>query len=59
VEARKTPRRSDPLQPDEDLLHLPNLLLKHPNATIATYIRRQIKHLKYASETHAKTPKNT
>jgi hypothetical protein len=25
--------------------------LKHPDATLATYKRRQIKHLRYASET--------
>jgi hypothetical protein len=32
-----------------------NLLLKHSDATIATYKRRQLKHLKQASETLAKT----
>jgi hypothetical protein len=37
----------------------PNLLLKHPNTTLAIYARRQMKHLKRASETLAKTPKNT
>jgi hypothetical protein len=35
-----------------------NLFLKHPDATLATYVRRQIKHLKYASETIAKTLEN-
>jgi hypothetical protein len=29
----------------------PNLLLKHSNATIATYKRRHLKNLKQASET--------
>ena len=31
----------------------PDLLLKHPDATLATYKRRQMKHLRYASETLA------
>jgi hypothetical protein len=31
----------------------PDLLLKHPDATLATYKRRQIKHLRHASETLA------
>jgi hypothetical protein len=30
--------------------------LKHPNATVITYKRRQIKHLKQTSGTLAKTP---
>jgi hypothetical protein len=30
--------------------------LKHPDGTAATYKRRQIKHLKQASEILAKTP---
>jgi hypothetical protein len=34
----------------------PSLLLKHSDATLATYIRRQMKHTKYASETLAETP---
>jgi hypothetical protein len=34
----------------------PNLLLKHPDATVATYKRRQMKHLKRAFETLAQTP---
>jgi hypothetical protein len=29
--------------------------LKHPDAILATYKRRQMKHLKHASETSAKT----
>jgi hypothetical protein len=29
----------------------PDLLLKHPDATLATYKRRQMKHLRYVSET--------
>jgi hypothetical protein len=36
----------------------PDLLSKHPDTTIATYKRKQMKHLKQASETLAKTPKN-
>jgi hypothetical protein len=35
----------------------PDLLLKHPDTTVATYKRRQIKHLKQAYETLAKTAK--
>ena len=35
-----------------------DLLLKHLDAIVATYKRRQIKHLKQASETLAKTSKN-
>jgi hypothetical protein len=31
----------------------PDLFLKHPDATFATYERRQIKHLRHASETLA------
>jgi hypothetical protein len=34
----------------------PDLLLKYPNTTVATYIRMQLKHLKHASETLEKTP---
>jgi hypothetical protein len=38
----------------------PDLLLKHPDATLTTYVLRQIKHLKHASETLANTHlKNT
>jgi hypothetical protein len=36
-----------------------DLLLKHPYATVATYKRRQMKHLKHASETLTKTPEKT
>ena len=32
----------------------PDLLLKHPDATLATYKIRQIKHLQKALETHSK-----
>jgi hypothetical protein len=32
----------------------PDLLFKHPDAALETYKRRQMKHLKYASETLAK-----
>jgi hypothetical protein len=35
----------------------PDLLLKHPNITVATYVCGQLKHLKHASETLEKTPK--
>jgi hypothetical protein len=38
-----------------------DLLLKHQDATLATYKRRQMKHLRYASETlekHLKTIAN-
>jgi hypothetical protein len=39
-------------------MHIPcatsYLLLKHPDATLAIYRRRQIKHLKHAPETLAK-----
>jgi hypothetical protein len=34
----------------------PDLLLKHPDVTVAIYKRRQIKHLKQALETLVKTP---
>jgi hypothetical protein len=34
-----------------------DLLLKHQDATFTTYIRRQIKHLNYASETFVKRQK--
>jgi hypothetical protein len=37
----------------------PDLLLKHLDATLETYNRRQIKHLKHASETLKKHLKNT
>jgi hypothetical protein len=38
------------------LCAIPDLLLKHPNVTVVTYERRQMKHLKQASETLTKTP---
>jgi hypothetical protein len=34
----------------------PDLLLKHSYATLVTNVRRQMKHLKHASKTLAKTP---
>jgi hypothetical protein len=38
----------------------PDLLLKHPDTILATYKRRQIKHLKHVSQTFTKThEKNT
>jgi hypothetical protein len=33
-----------------------DLLLKYPDATLATYVWRQVKHLRHVSETLAKTP---
>jgi hypothetical protein len=36
-----------------------NLLLKHLDKTFATYVYRQMKHLKHTSKTLAKTPENT
>jgi predicted RNase H-like nuclease len=36
----------------------PDLLSKHPNVTFTTYVSRQMKHLKHASETLAKTLQN-
>ena len=41
------------------MYNTPIYFLKHPNATVATYKRRQMKHLKQASETLAKHIKNT
>jgi hypothetical protein len=43
----------------EDRYATPDLLLKHPDATLATYILRQMKHMKHASETLAKTAEKT
>jgi hypothetical protein len=37
----------------------PDLLLKHPNAILVTYKRRQMKYLKHVSETLVKIPENT
>jgi hypothetical protein len=37
----------------------PDLYLKHPDTTVATYKRRQMKRLKQASETLAKKPEKT
>jgi hypothetical protein len=37
----------------EDKDATPDLLLKHPDATLATYVLRQMKHMKHASETLA------
>jgi hypothetical protein len=36
----------------------PDLRLKHLNTTVATYVLRQMKYLKHAFETIAKTPEN-
>jgi hypothetical protein len=36
----------------------PDLLLKHPDVTIARYVQRQMKHLKHASKTLAKKSEN-
>jgi hypothetical protein len=38
-----------------DTVAAPDLLLEHLDATIATYVRRQIKHLKHIFKTLAKT----
>jgi hypothetical protein len=38
------------------LFATPDLLLKHLDATVATYKTRQMKQLKHASKTLAKTP---
>jgi hypothetical protein len=43
-------------QKGEDRDVTPVLLLKHLDATLATYVSRQIKHMKHASETLAATP---
>jgi hypothetical protein len=43
-------------QKSEDREATPDLLLKHLNATLATYVRRQMKHMKHASETLTATP---
>jgi hypothetical protein len=43
-------------QKSEDRDAIPDLLLKHPDATLSTYVWRQIKHMKHASETLALTP---
>jgi hypothetical protein len=37
----------------------PNPVLKHLDLTVAIYKRRQMKYLKHASKTLAKTPENT
>jgi hypothetical protein len=34
----------------------PDLLLKHQDVTLATYVSKQMKHLKHASEALTKTP---
>jgi hypothetical protein len=39
----------------EDGNAIPNLLLKYSDATFTTYVLMHMKHLKYASETLAKT----
>ena len=44
--------------PTRILCATPDLLLKDSDATVATYKRRQMKHLKQASKTLAKTPEN-
>jgi hypothetical protein len=42
-------------QKSEDRDATPDLLLKHPDTTLATYVLRQMKHMKYAPETLAAT----
>jgi hypothetical protein len=39
----------------ETLVATLDLLLKHPDKTLITYVRKQLKHLEYTSETLAKT----
>jgi hypothetical protein len=48
----KTPRRGSRKSDERDAT--PDLLLKHRDATLTTYVWRQMKHLKHASETFAK-----
>jgi hypothetical protein len=36
-----------------------DILLKHPDATLTTYVKRQMKNLKHAFDTLAKTHENT
>jgi hypothetical protein len=43
-------------QKSKDKHATPDLLLKHPNITLATYVWRQMKHMKHASETLVATP---
>jgi hypothetical protein len=37
----------------------PDLLLQHPDETLATYVRKQLKYLQHMSETLAKHLENT
>jgi hypothetical protein len=55
-EEDERPRRGSRKRGEGDVT--PDLHLKHSGATLATYIRRQMKHLKHTSETFTKTPKN-
>jgi hypothetical protein len=48
-------QKYDPHRPDGDMLYSSDLLLKHTDTTLATSRKRQMKHLKHVSETHAKT----
>jgi hypothetical protein len=51
-------RHQDEAAKDEEGDATPDLLLKYLNATLATYVRGQMKHLKDVSEILAKTPEN-
>jgi hypothetical protein len=51
-EEEKTPRRGSRKSDEGDATS--DLLLKHRDATLATYARRQMKNLKHAFETLAK-----
>jgi hypothetical protein len=51
--------RGEATEGEEEEDATPDLLLKHSDATLATYVLRLMKHLKHASETLVKTPKNT
>ena len=58
------PDPSHPLQQLQQAGHIticttPDLLLKHSDAILATYIWRHVKHLKHTFEILAKTPENT
>jgi hypothetical protein len=44
---------------DEEGDATPDLLLKHPDATLVTFVERQNKPFKHAPKTLAKTSKNT
>jgi hypothetical protein len=51
--------RGEATEGEEEEDATPDLLLKHPDATLVTYVLRLMKYLKHAYETLVKTPKNT